>query len=327
VSFSGLPQASSYLVRAEYRDAQGRTTHADSVYPVSILPGKAAGVSLSLRALLGRIVISMPSVPSTVDSLGIRWDGPSGVRSSVVARGASGKTVLRLDSLPVGGFGAARLRAWNALGDTLYACDTAISIASQADRSLTLSWSSATGAAALSLGVLPGGETDVTALFPADSVADGSLRILGISDSGAADWVLVENPGTSSVAGRVTLAHGTESVSATVSLAPGAVAVLSKVPCADTARTAHPLHGAPNLVCGLPLSVSWSGGAVLWQIYGPSGKLAERVLVWDGKNGWPDLNSGAARTLRRRSGAAGSDAMAGRSWCSEGSDSPSDTCS
>ena len=116
-------------------------------------------------------------------------------------------------------------------------------------------------------------------------------------------------------------------MSAAVALAPGASSVLSKVPCSDTSRTGHPLHVVPNLVCGLSLSVAWSSTGVLWQVYGPSGKLAERVLVWDGKYGWPDLNSSDAQTLRRRAGSAGSDAMAGRSWCSEGSDAPSDTCS
>jgi hypothetical protein len=262
-----------------------------------------------------------------VDSLGIWWAGPAGTRSAVVVRGTSGKTVLRLDSLPVGSSGAARMRAWNALGDTLYGCDTAISISSQADQSLTLTWSDATGAVALSVGISAGGETDVTALFPTDSVADGSLRIAGISDSGSSDWVLLENPGSAAVSGKVTVAHGTESVSATVALAPGATAVLSRMACSDTSLASHPLHGAANLVCGLSLSVAWSGTGVLWQVYGPSGKLAERALVWDGKYGWPDLNSSSARTLRRRAGSAGSDAMAGRSWCSEDSDVPSDTCS
>lgn len=327
LSFHGLPEAANYAVSAFYRDAAGRVTHSDSTSPVAILPGAATPVPLSLHALLGRIVISMPTVPATVDSLGVVWNGPTGTRRAVAARGASGKTVLRLDSLPVGGSGTTRMRAWNTAGDTLYRCDTTVSIASQADQSLALRWQDASGNTALTATVLPGGETDATALFPGDEIPNGSIRLMGLSDSSGADWALVENPGTGPVTGQITLAHGTESVTATLTLAPGALATLSRVSCADASRVDHPLHAAPGLVCGLSLSVAWSSTGTLWELRGPGGALAERVLVWDGRNGWPDLNSGNARTLRRRRGADGADPMSGRSWCADGFDDPSRPCS
>ena len=327
LSFANLPQGTDYVVSALYRDAAGRATHADSASPVAILPETPTPVALSLKALLGRIVITMPSVPATVDSLGIRWSGSTGVRKAVIVRGTSGKTLLRLDSLPVGVSGAASLRAWNIAGDTLYNCDTTITIASQADLSLTLHWVDASGTITLAASILSGGETDATALFPGDAVATGRLRILGLSDSSNSDWALVGNPGTDSVVGQITLMHGTESVTAAVALAPGGVATLSRVSCSDVARTSHPLHGAPGLVCGLSLSVAWSTTGTLWELHAPDGSLAERSLVWDGKNGWPDLNSTTARTLRRRSGTDGTDPMAGRSWCADSSDNPTRACS
>ena len=327
MTFLGLPEATNYLVSAFYRDAGGRVTHSDSVSPVAILPGISTPVPLALRVLLGRIVISMPTVPATVDSLGISWIGLSGTRRAVVARGTSGKTVLRLDSLPVGSTGATRLRAWNSAGDTLYRCDTVLSIASQADQSLSLRWMEASGSIALAAAILPGGETDATALFPGDEIPNGSLRLLGLSDSSGSDWALIDNPGTGSVTGQITLVHGTESVMATISLAPGATATLSRVSCADATRIDHPLHGAPGLVCGLSLSVAWSSTGTLWELRGPGGTLAERTVVWDGKNGWPDLNSSTARTLRRRRTADGADPMNGRSWCTDGLDDPARPCS
>jgi len=327
LSFSNLPEGTDYVVSALYRDAAGRTTHADSASPVAILPGTPTPVALSLKALLGRILITMPSVPATVDTLGIIWNGPTGVRRAVIVRGTSGKTLLRLDSLPVGVTGAAILRAWNAAGDTLYRCDTTITISSQADLSLTLRWVDASGTMALSASILAGGEIDATALFPADAVANGRLRLLGLSDSSNSDWALVGNPGSDSVVGQIILVHGTESVTASVALAPGGMATLSRVSCSDAARTTHPLHGAPGLVCGLSLSVAWSTTGTLWELHAPDGTLAERALVWDGKNGWPDLNSSTARTLRRRSGTDGTDPMAGRSWCADSSDDPLSTCS
>jgi len=327
LSFANLPEGTDYVVAALYRDAAGRATHADSSSPVAILPGNSTPISLSLKALLGRIVITMPSVPATVDSLGITWNGPSGLRRAVIVRGTSGKTLLRLDSLAVGVSGTASLRAWNAAGDTLYRCDTTITIASQADLSLTLHWVDASGTMALSASIAAGGETDATALFPGDAVASGRLRLLALSDSSNSDWALVGNPGSDSVVGQITLVHGTESVTAAVALAPGGFATLSRVSCAEAARTTHPLHGAPGLVCGLSLSVAWSTTGTLWELHSPDGTLAERALVWDGKNGWPDLNSSTARTLRRRSGSDGTDPMAGRSWCADSSDSPLPTCS
>jgi hypothetical protein len=327
LSFANLPQGTDYAVSALYRDAAGRTTHADSASPVAILPGTPTPVALSLKALLGRIVITMPSVPATVDSLGISWSGSTGLRRTVIVRGTSGKTLLRLDSLPVGISGAASLRAWNVAGDTLYRCDTTITISSQADLSLTLHWVDASGTMALSASLLAGGETDATALFPGDAVASGRLRIRGLSDSSNSDWALVENPGSDSVVGQITLVHGTESIAASVALAPGGLATLSRVSCSDVARANHPLHGAPGLVCGLSLSVAWSTTGTLWELHAPDGSLAERALVWDGKNGWPDLNSSTARTLRRRGGTGGTDPMAGRSWCADSSDNPMRTCS
>jgi len=321
LSFANLPEGTDYAVSAFYRDAAGRTTHADSTSPVAILPGTPTPVPLSLKVLLGRIVIA------TVDSLGIRWSGSTGVRRAVIVRGTSGKTLLRLDSLPVGVSGAASLRAWNIAGDTLYSCDTTITVSSQTDLSLTLHWLDASGTIALSASILAGGETDATALFPGDAVATGRLRIMGLSDSSNSDWALVGNPGTDSVVGQITLIHGTESVTAAVALAPGGLATLSRVSCSDVARTSHPLHGAPGLVCGLSLSVAWSTTGTLWELHAPDGSLAERSLVWDGKNGWPDLNSSTARTLRRRTGTDGADPMAGRSWCADSSDSPLRTCS
>jgi hypothetical protein len=326
LSVASLPEGTDYVVSAQYRDAAGRTTHADSTLPVAILAGTPTTVPLSLRALMGRIVITMPSVPSTVDSLGISWTGPSGTRRTVIGRGTSGKTVLRLDSLPVGASGATHMRAWNSAGDTLYRCDTTISISSQADQSLTLRWLDASGTILLSASILPGGETDATGLFPDDETATGRIRLLGLSDSSGSDWALVGNPGTDPVVGQITLTHGSESVTASVNLAPGGLATLTRAACSDVARADHPLHAAPGLVCGLSLSVAWSSSGTLWELRGTDGTLAERALVWDGKNGWPDLNSSTSRTLRRRPGSDGADAMAGRSWCTDGSDDPTLAC-
>jgi len=324
-AFGSIPANGAYSVKVLVRDAAGRITHCDSAYPVSVIPGRSTPVQLNLRAVLGRIVVAIPSVPASVDSLSISWEGNL-PRRSIAARGPSGKTTLRLDSLPVGSTGILHLRAWGPSKDTLFECDTSLSVNSQQDQSLSLRWIDATGAIQVTGSIAGGGDVLATALFPGDAPPDGSLRFLSFSDSGASDWIRIGNPGSQRISGPVSLLHGTESYTAVVDLGPNETALLSRIACSDTSLATHPLHQAEKLICGLALSVSWSNLPAVWELRSSSGALAERVMVEDSRNGWPDLNASTARTLRRRSGVAGADAMAGRSWCADGSDSPTASC-
>lgn len=324
-AFGSIPASGSYCVKVLMRDPAGRITHCDSAYPVSVVSGRSTPVQLELRAVLGKIVVAIPSVPASVESLSISWEANQ-PRRSVAARGPSGKTTLRLDSLPVGSTGIIHLRAWGPSKDTLFRCDSSLSVNSQQDQSLSLRWTDATGSIQVSGSVAGGGDVLATALFPADASSDGSLRFLAFSDSGSSDWVRIENPGSQRIAGSVSIVHGSESTTANVDLGPGESLVLSRIACSDTAGPTRPLHEAGLLICGLALSVSWSNLPAVWELRAPSGALADRVMVEDAKDGWPDLNASTARTLRRRTGAAGSDAMAGRSWCADGSDSPTASC-
>ena len=325
-TFPSLPVQGSYSVKVLVRDASGRTTHSDSAFPVPVFSGASTPISLSLRPVLGRILVSLPSIPSSVDSVSASWKGGSSERHATAPRPGSGKTVLRLDSLPVGAAGHLRLRAWNASGDTLFSCDTDATISSQADLSLSLRWTDASGRISIGGSVQAGGEVAATALFPGQDAPDGCLRLEAFSDSGSSDWIRISNPGDSRLSGVVSVSHGTESVSASLSIPAGGSVVLSRVACGDSSLASHRALSGTDLVCGLPLSVSWNSLPALWELRGPSGNVADRALVEDGKDGWPDLNSGSARTLRRRRGQPGADPMAGRSWCSDGSDLPDASC-
>lgn len=325
-AFPSLPASGCYQVKVLVRDAAGRATHADSAYPVYIRSGSSTSVQLSLRALLGRIVVPMPSVPASVDSLSISWLAGPGFRRTSMARGGSGKTVLRLDSLPVGESGSLSLRAWNKAGDTLFACDTNLAISSQADLSLSLRWVDQSGNLAVGGSILAGGDVQAMALFPGQESPNGSLLFDGFSDSGSADWIRIVNPGSDRVSGLAEIVHGSESWSTRIDLGPGERAVLTRLGCSDSLRSAHPLLSATLPTCGLPLSVSWSSLPSTWELRSPGGALADLVMVEDGKDGWPQLNSGSARTLRRRSGSGGGSSMAGRSWCALATDSPDLSC-
>jgi len=322
-SFPSLPTGGSYSVKVFVRDIEGRTTHADSVSPVPVLSGTTTPVELSLRAVLGRIVVASPAVPTAIESLSIAWSGRLASRRSSFPRGSGGRTTLRLDSLPVGDVGRLSLRAWNAAKDTLYLVDTTLSIDAQSDLSLSLRWKDATGSISVQGIVVAGGDLQATALFPGQDSADGSLRFDAFSDSGSADWIRISNPGTARVSGSISVVHGSESWNVAIDLAPGARTVLTRLACTDSSPALHALLSATRPVCGVPLSVSWSSLPAVWEMRSPSGSLADRVMVEDGKDGWPDLNASTARTLRRRAGAS---SMAGRSWCSVGSDDPDGSC-
>ncbi|MBK8801234.1 MAG: lamin tail domain-containing protein [Fibrobacteres bacterium] len=326
LSFRGIPQGGNYLLVGRYRDAQGRFTHTDSLAPVSVSVGEATSIQLRLRALIGRLVFTMPSVPANVDSLLAIWKEGSRSRSAVASRGTGGRTVLRLDSLPVGATGKVALRAWNSLGDTLFFLDTTLSVQRDADQSVSLVWRDASASPGVLATAMPGGEVSATLRFPGESVPDGRLWISGLSDSGGADWILLENPGTGTVNGTWKVQHGSESASIEASIEPGGKLILTRAACETAWTPGHVLQGPIPLACGVDLPVSWSTPSTLWELRDATGSLVDQVLVWDGQNGWPDLNASSARTLRRRGGEAGMDAMAGRSWCALATADPAKGC-
>ncbi|MBK9578158.1 MAG: hypothetical protein IPO40_13865 [Fibrobacteres bacterium] len=326
LSFRGIPQGGNYLLVGRYRDAQGRFTHADSILPVSVTVGEATSAQLKLRALIGRLVFTMPSVPASVDSLlAIWWDGARS-RTAAVSRGTGGRTVLRLDSLAVGATGKVALRAWNTLGDTLYFLDTTLSVQRDADQSVSLVWRDASANPGIQATALAGGDVSATLRFPGESAPDGRLRISALSDSGGADWILLENPGPDTVRGPWKILHGTESATFEATIPPQGRFITTRASCESARAPGHALRGDHPLACEVDLPVSWSTPSALWELRDGKGGLVDQVMAWDGQNGWPDLNASTARTLRRRSGDAGSDAMAGRSWCTSASADPTQTC-
>ncbi|HNY30926.1 MAG TPA: hypothetical protein PKO15_08560 [Fibrobacteria bacterium] len=326
LSFRDIPQGGNYLLVGRYRDGSGRFTHADSLSPLSVSAGEATSARLGLRALVGRLVLGMPSVPATVDSLMATWMEGGRSRRATAGRGTGGRTVLRLDSLPVGTTGAVTLRAWNSQGDTLYSLDTSISVMRDADQSISLVWRDASARPKFLVSALPGGEVDATVRFPGEAAPDGRLRISGLSDSGSSDWILLENPGSDTLRGSWKIAHGTESAVLDAVLPPGGRVVATRAACETVRGTTHALGGVASLVCGVDLPVSWTAPNALWELRDADGDLVDQVFAWDGQNGWPDLNASTARTLRRRSGEVGADAMAGRSWCATASADPAQEC-
>lgn len=324
---STIPEGRGYQAILVYRDANGYLTHSDTLRDLEVRRSSNTQASFALKALLGRLQLTFPSAPTGVDSLGLTWEADGRTQTVHAPRGPSGRTLLRVDSLQVGSHGTVRVRAWNAEGDTLYFADTTCSILSQADQSLQIKLIDAQGLLGLSASFLPGGETDAIARFPDDPLPSGTLVVAALSDSGSSDWILLRNTSVDSVVGSTRITRGTESFSLDLRLGPGAQAVLTRATCEAVQAAAHPLHGAPGLVCGLEgVSVSWSSTGTLWEIRTADGQLADQVVVLDGKYGWPDLNATTARTVRRREGTEIADASAGRSWCADGLDSPTARC-
>lgn len=322
-----IPEGRGYQAVLVYRDPTGLATHADTLRDLEVHRATNTQASFELKALLGRIQLVVPSAPTTTDTLGLAWESDGKVLRSKAVRGPSGRTLLRLDSLTVGTKGYLRVRAWNAVGDTLFFADTLCTILSQSDQSISIKMSDARGQLGLSAQFLPGGETDAVASFPGDALPTGALAIQALSDSGTSDWMLLQNLSSESLAGPTRITRGTESFSVDLKLAPGARAVLTRATCDMVAASTHPLHGADGLVCGIgSVSVSWSNTGTLWEVRTPDGALADQFVVMDGKYGWSDLNSSSARTIRRKPGATALDASAGRSWCADDLDSPAATC-
>lgn len=321
--FAAIPEGTGYQAVVFYRDARGLVTHADTLRDLEVVRSRVTEASFQLRPLLGRLQLVVPSAPATVDSLSLSWTANGTSKTARAARGPSGRTALRLDSLAVGSSGTLRVRAWNALGDTLYYADSACTILSQVDQALQIRMLDARGQVAFTAQFQEGGEVDAVALFPEDQAATGRLVIAAMSDSGASDWIRIENRGTARAVEPVRIVRGTESFSVQLDLAPGSAAIVSRAACAATANATHPLNGTPSLVCGASsLSVSWSSTGTLWELRAGEGSLLDQFVVFDGQNGWPDLNASTSRTVRRAPAATPLQASAGRSWCADGSDSP-----
>lgn len=331
--FPSLPEGSGYVVRASYRDPQGFVTHGDSIGGVSLSRGEDRSIAFSLRAVLGKILVNAPSLPVSVDTLSMSWSSSGVLRKVATARGSGGRTTLRLDSLPVATAGTLRLRAWNTSRDTLFHLDTILAVSGDKDLPLSLLLQSSRGSILAKLGFLDGGEVGATASFegeaeqPTDQT--GRLLLAAFSDSGAADWIGIVNPTKDGFAGRVRLGKGTTDAQFELNLPAGDMAVVTRAPCAMI-DSLHPLRAAKHLICGLDdiiVTHSTSGGS-LWKLRSADAtELLDQVLVLDGKQSWPDLNTSTARTARLSSSwasAAGNDA--GRAWCADGSDAPTGSC-
>lgn len=331
--FPSLPEGSDYRVRSWYRDPQGLATHGDSLGGLTLARGQTARVQLLLKALLGKVVLNAPAVPTSVDTLRLAWTSPGVRRSAQGVRGTGGRTLLRLDSLPVGQEGVLRLRAWNIAGDTLFHLDTVLALSGDADLPLSLSLRNSRGQIGLTLSLLPGGELDATASFDGEAEQPaqqtGRLVLSAFSDSGASDWIAIHNPGPA-YTGRVRLGKGTTDAQFDLDLAAGATAVVTRAPCAAVQAPDHALRSAPAVVCGIDEAVvthSTSGGS-LWKLRDATGQdLFDAVLVLDGKQSWPDLNTSGARTARvRTSWRSALSNDAGLAWCADGSDAPATAC-
>lgn len=320
---STIAEGGGYQAVLRYRDPDGRTTHADTLRDLIVRRGTNTQAEFTLKPLLGRLQLTVPTAPVAIDTLGLTWESLGRVVRTKAVRGPSGRTLLRLDSLAVGSQGKLQVRAWNAAGDTLYYADTSTSILSEADQSVSIKLLDARGQIALLASFLAGGETNAVVSFPDDPVATGTLVLAALSDSGSSDWILLQNLSGDSVSGPARISRGTESFSVPLRLGPGERTVLTRAPCAAVAATSHVLHTTPGLVCGLEsVSVSWSSTGTLWEVRTPDDQLADQIVVIDGRHGWPDLNSTTARTVRRRANATPLDAAAGRSWCADAQDSP-----
>jgi hypothetical protein len=333
LEFPSLPEGTGYVVRASYRDPQGFATHGDSIGGVTLTRGEDRSIALSLRALLGRILLNAPSLPVSVDTLSVSWSSAGVSRKMSTGRGSGGRTTLRLDSLPVATSGTVRLRAWNTSKDTLFHLDTTLALSGDKDLPLALLLQSTRGTILASLGFLDGGEIGATASFEGEpeqpSDQTGRLLLAAFSDSGAADWIGIVNPTKSAFTGRVRLGKGTTDAQFDLNLPAGDMAVVTRAPCAAI-DSLHPLHAAKHLVCGVDdivVTHSTSGGS-LWKLRSAdASELLDQVLVLDGKQSWPDLNTSTARTARLSSAwASATSNDAGRAWCADGSDAPAGSC-
>lgn len=322
LAFAALPEGEGYSIRCRYRDPLGFLTHADSLGGLRLGRGEAARVAMLLHPLLGKIFLNAPALPASVDTLGIVWSREGARREAKVPRGPGGRTMLRLDSLPVAKSGMASVRAWTRSGDTLFHLDTLLTLSGDKDLPLALSMQNSRGDFAVAFGSIPGGELDITASFPGESGSSasqtGRLLLSSFSDSGASDWIGIYNPGPS-FSGWVRLGKGNGDALLRLDLPAGQEAIATRAPCSALEDTTHVLHGRHHLLCAIEEAIvthSASGGS-FWKMRDSSGEvLFDAVYVLDGRQGWPDLNSSDANTVRMK-GSARDPFLndVGRSWC------------
>lgn len=327
-SFGELPEGAGYRLRAEYVDARGLHTHADSTPVFALSRARTLPLSLLLRPVLGKILLQFPEIPDGVDtlSLGVTVDGTA--RQVLLPRPTGGRGSLRLDSLPLGMSLPVRLRAWGAGGDTLYFLDTTVSLDGASDQALAWNLASARAGTGLSLGFSAGGEAAASVGFGSAPLQAGGLLLTAFSDSGASDWIRLRNVLPDSFCQSVRIARGTVDTVVALRLGPGEEIVLTRAGETELARTTHPLHGMRAITASVA-SVTWSAtGGTVWKLTSPDGSLVyDQVYALPGKSGWPSLNTGVRRTAAlRRSNATSLGNDAGSGWCALGSDSPAAAC-
>jgi len=330
-SFESLPVAAGYRLVARYLDARGIVTHADSTATFALTRAEVLPLQLLLRPVLGKIYLQFPSIPETVDSLGIWATSGSLSWNSRTVRLAGGKALLRLDSLPLGTPLAIHLRAWNAAGDTLYFLDSATTLLSGEEQSYAWDFVSALSRTALGISFALGGETSVQVGFSSvatlPSSQTGRLLLTAFSDSGKSDWLRISNPGGEAYVGKVRIAHGTIDSVLAVNVAVGGDQIVTTA-TPDQLTVEHPLQGLSALSSGIA-SVTWStSGGVVWKLTDSAGGvLFDLVYVTPGKNGWPALTASGRRSAFLR--ASGRTALlndVGSRWCAVAGDSPTFLC-
>lgn len=330
--FTGLPAGAGYRIAALYRSPQGLATHRDTSSTIALGRGETSQISLVLRAVLARVQLSLPTVPSQVDTVSLSFSTSDLARHVRTARGTGGRTLLGLDSLPVGMPGNLRLRAWNRTLDTLFQLDTVVAFSGNEDQTLALVLQSALAASSLTLSFAPGGQADAVGGFAGESdqpgAQTGRLVISAVGDSGASDWIRIANPGETAFLGSVRLGKGSGDAQFALDLAPGASIVVTRASAAQVAAPSHPFHGSAVIVDQPLIVVTHSGGGALWKLRNADGsELHDAVFIQPGEGFWPEANSGLLRTLRLRSGSLGAIANDfGSNWCSDGSDAPDGNC-
>lgn len=329
--FEGLLPGSGYRLSAHYVDPRGLVTHRDSTAPFTLGPSQDLGLSLRLGAVLGKIYLQFPSIPSGVRLLGL--DVKNGDQTwKVSVRTLTGRGALRLDSLPIGVPLKATLWAADTTGPVLYQLDTVVTLSGIED--LALAWTlGSTGArTAGSLVLLEGGEISANVGFagfgPSPASQTGRLLITGLSDSGGSDWVRITNTGAPFDT-TVRLVRGTtDSLTFRLTLGAGESRILTKASAEILAQPGHSLAGSGALVNRVAV-VTWTGStSVVWSLRsGDGSQLHDMVFVNSGSVGWPVLNGSTARTLllgRDATGALANDA--GSNWCALATDNPAATC-
>ncbi|MEN9353487.1 MAG: hypothetical protein RL318_812 [Fibrobacterota bacterium] len=332
-AFDGLLPGAGYRLVAQYLDSRGMVTHRDSVATFALGRAQNLALSLRLKAELGKILLQFPAVPDGVDTLSLAVEQVGGKSwRAQIARPSAGRGSLRVDSLPLGVDLTARLRAWSKTGDTLYYLDTTLNLSSSQDQTFAWTLGSALGRTQGSLTFLEGGEAAGLVGFAGAAsqpmTQSGRLLFTGFSDSGAADWVRLTNPGSETVVDSVRLSRGTLDTTFAVNLAPGQSLIVTRATSDLTSKTGHPLQGA-NLLGSSVATVTWSAtGGTVWTLARADGtQFMDMVYILPGKNGWPVLNTSTSRSLYLRSSVGtgvGNDA--GGNWCARASDAPTGTC-